>query len=228
MSPTASDLPSHPQVPSLPHPDRPESFQFCCLSASRRRPPPPAGRCPLSCPPRLPSSSWLQSSLPFMGLERPPATCPPLPRHHPPPLQTVTQHHLLLEALPALHMPTALQTRCPGRLGALRRTGQKHQPSTGQALGEQNPEIETEEEKAVHQLPEFRAARKPSSAPLWPGGQGAWRNKRTEFTFLPSPDTFPFRSNPGLVKPHLVTNGCDGAGRTGPSSAPLWAGGLRG
>lgn len=33
----------------------------------------------------------------------------------------------------------------------------------------------------MHQLSEFRAARKPSSAPLRPGGQGAWRNKQTVY-----------------------------------------------
>lgn len=148
--PAAAALPRHPQLPFPPHPDCPSSsagvqhFPDTLLPAARRRPlscPPrsrPSQRGPLpQCPSRrLVSSSWLQSSVPFVGLERPPATCsapstapsptsPDWGAESPPPGSPPCSPHA--------HRP---QTPCPGRLGTSGRTGQNHQPGTEQALGE--------------------------------------------------------------------------------------------
>lgn len=215
MSQTASDLPSHPRLPSLPHPDHPESLQFCFqhLADALLHPPDGArclahpGMCPVSHPAGSPPAPGCSPASPSWDSRGPQQPAFPLPRLHSPPLQTVTQHHLLLEALPALHMPTALQTHYPGRLGALRRTGQKHQPGTGQALGEHF----MNEQNRIQRLKQKKRRLCTNSLSSGPHvshrvrhcGQGvkALGETSRQFTFPPSSDTFPFRSSPGLVKP---------------------------
>lgn len=148
--PAAAALSRHPRLPFPPHPDCPSStagvqrFPDTLLPPARWRPlscPPrsrPSQHRPLPCCPfcRLASSSWLQSSVPFVGLKRPSATCP-APSMAPSP----TSPDCGAESPPPGSPPCCLhahcpQTACPGRLGASGRTGRNHQPGTGQALGE--------------------------------------------------------------------------------------------